>query len=64
MEATMERPIRSRLKLEGRTEVLIPRELKEAARAHTERTGAPLGAIVRIALKQYLEKQKVAVETE
>ena len=50
----------------GRTELLLPLELKERVRQHTARTGAPLSAVVRLALKAYLDEhaQKEAKEGE
>lgn len=50
----------------GRTELLLPLELKERVRQHTARTGAPLSAVVRLALKAYLDQhaEKEAKEGE
>jgi metal-responsive CopG/Arc/MetJ family transcriptional regulator len=44
--------------------VVIPKTMREEFRSHSERTGAPLNALVRIALRRYLDEQKVQTQTE
>ncbi|KPD18006.1 hypothetical protein ADM96_15610 [Burkholderia sp. ST111] len=58
MDTVMEQPITAKSNWGGRTTVIIPPELREAAEAHGERTGATLGAVVRVALRDFLAKQK------
>jgi predicted transcriptional regulator len=47
-----------------RTTVVLPRELKERVEAHAEKTGAALSAVMRIALADFLEKQKMPAQIE
>lgn len=59
MDTIMEQPARPKAKpLQGRTEVILPPDLREAIKQHSERTGATLAGMVRLALKQYLDQQK------
>ncbi|WP_434109234.1 hypothetical protein [Paraburkholderia caffeinilytica] len=53
----MEQPIKERKDRLGRTSIVIPPTLREAAQQHAERTGASLGGVVRVALRDFLAKQ-------